>query len=112
MTTSTSGRSPSPWWFAIPLIGIYASAFFIITSLPGIAAPGIVAAAVTIDLIVVVPLLYYIVLVRGRKWPPVTVLPVFLLSFAAASFILPSDQQALLNAVGYALPIIEFAILN
>ena len=104
-------RQPPPFlWFAVPLLAVYAAAFFVVEVLPRADAPGAVAAGVTLDLIVLVPALYYAVLVRGRGWPAITLVPVVLLSFGAASLLVPTEHHGLLDAVGYGLPAVEIAL--
>jgi hypothetical protein len=110
--TAERQTATSPLWFVAPLLAAYAAAFFIVEVLPRVDAPAAVAAGLTLDLVVLVPGLYYVVLVRGRGWPAVTLAPVFLLSFAGASLLLPPDHHALLNVVGYALPAVELGLIG
>lgn len=102
----------SPLWFVAPLVAAYAAAFFIVELLPHADAPGAVATGLTIDLVILLPALYYVIFVRGRKWPAVTIAPVVLLSFSAASLLLPTEHHAPINAIGYALPVIELGLLG
>jgi hypothetical protein len=108
----TARQPTSPLWFIAPLLAVYAAAFVVVEVLPRADAPGAVAAGLTLDLVVLVPALYYTVLVRGRGWPAITLAPVFLLGFGAASLLVPAEHHALLNAVGYALPIVELALVG
>ena len=106
-------RQPaSPLWFVAPLLAVYAAAFFVVEVLPRADAPGAVAVGLTLDLVVLVPALYYAVLVRGRGWPAITLAPVLLLSFGAASLIVPAEHRSLLTAIGYALPAVELALVG
>jgi hypothetical protein len=105
-------QSTSPLWFAAPLVAVYAAAFFVIEVLPRTAAPGLIAAGLTVDLVVLVPALYYVVMVRGRGWPAITLAPVFLLSFGAASLAVPAEYHTLLSVIGYALPAVELALVG
>ena len=102
----------SPLWFLLPLCGVYAAAFGIVAALPRIDARSAVAFGLTLDLVVIVPALYYLVLVRGRGWPSISVVPVFLASFLAASWIVPAEHASLLGAIGYAVPVIELALIG
>jgi hypothetical protein len=68
--------------------------------------------AVTIDLTLIVPALYWFLLVRGRGWPVVTVLPVFLGSFLFASLILPPDRQATLHLIKYLAVAAELGLIG
>ena len=91
---------------------MYAAAFFVVEVLPRAAAPGPIAAGLTVDLVVLVPALYYAVMIRGRGWPVITLAPVFLLSFGAASLAVPAEYHALLSVIGYALPAVELALVG
>ena len=108
----TVRRHTSPLWFAAPLLAVYAAAFFIVEVLPRSSAPGAVAAGLTLDLVVIVPALYYAVLVRGRGWPNLTLAPVFLLSYAAASLIIPAEHHGLLSAIRVAIPVVELGLIG
>jgi len=108
----TARAQPSPLWFGVPLLALYAAAFLIVEGLPRLEAPGAVAVGLTLDLVVLAPALYYAVLVRGRGWPAITLAPVLLLSFGAASLLLPAEYHAALDVIGYALPAIEIALVG
>jgi hypothetical protein len=109
----TALRQPtSPLWFAAPLVAIYAAALVVLEVLPRTAAPGLIAGGLTVDLVVLVPALYYAVMIRGRGWPAITLAPVFLLSFGAASLAVPDEHHALLGVIGYALPAAELALVG
>jgi hypothetical protein len=102
----------SPLWFVGPLLAAYATAFVVVEMLPRIDAPGAVATGLTVDLVVLVPALYYATFVRGRGWPAVSLAPVFLLSYGAASLLVPAEHHALLNAIGIAFPALELGLLG
>ena len=99
-------------WFVGPLLAVYGAALWVVEVLPRVETPGAVAMGLTLDLVVLVPLLFYVVLVRGRGWPAIALAPVVLLSFGAASFLIPAEHQTLLDALGYALPVIELALVG
>ena len=70
------------------------------------------ALAITIDLLVTVPLIYFM-LIRKSTIPGTTVIPMMLLGLVIGSYILPSDQQAYLDMFkNWALPVIELSILT
>ena len=102
----------SPLWFAAPLLAVYAAAFFVVEVLPQVDAPGAVAAGLTVDLVVLVPALFYVVMVRGRGWPVISLAPVALLSFGAASVLVPDEHHGLLDVLGYALPVVELGLVG
>jgi hypothetical protein len=66
----------------------------------------------SIDLAVLVPLVYFLVMVRNRGWSPITTIPVFLLSFGLALLIIPKDGHGLLDSIGLVLPFIELGLLG
>lgn len=102
----------SALWFAGPLVAVYATAFGFLEVLPRTSGPGAIAAGLTIDLVVLVPALYYWVMVRGRQWPSITLAPVILLSFGAASFLIPQQHHTVLSAVGFLLPAVELSLVG
>ena len=101
----------SPLWFAAPLVGIYVAALVLVEALPQLRAPGAIAAGLTADLVVLVPAVYYAVLIRGRGWPSITLAPVVLLSFGAARLIVPAEHHGLLSLIGVALPAVEVGLV-
>lgn len=108
----TARQSTSALWFAGPLLAVYGAAFFAVEVLPQIDAPDAVAVGLTLDLVVLVPLLFYAVIVRGRGWPAITLAPVIVLSFGAASLLIPAEHHTLLDALGYTLPVIELVLVG
>jgi hypothetical protein len=83
--------------FAAIAAGVYAAAIALAGLLPRLARPEAVAVGMTIDMVVIVPLAFYILLVRGRGWPLVTLAPVLVLSFIAATRVLPADHHQALR---------------
>jgi hypothetical protein len=74
------------------------------------AGAAVVVTAVTIDLVVVIPLLHYVFIVRRRGMPLITLLPVFRLSLAAAAFVLPAGDRPLYEALAHLARPAEVAI--
>lgn len=70
------------------------------------------AVGMTLDLVVVVPTLFWWTVVRRRGWPLVSVVPVILASLFTASRILPSDHQATLHLFELAAPVGELALFG
>ena len=58
--------------------------------------PDILSIGLTFDIALSIPILYYLI-ARKRKLPKTFLIPIFLLSLAAASFILPHDRQQFLD---------------
>jgi len=97
--------------FGSGLAVIYAVAVAIVSRLGQIENPDVIAGALTLDLTLLVPLLYYLLLVRLRGWPVVTVLPVFLISVLAAGWLIPETQHRVLDLVYYAAALAELALI-
>ena len=102
----------SPLLFLLPLALVYGVALLLVPSLSQVSDPGILAIGLTVDLVILVPLLYWLMVVRGRSVPGVTVVPVALLSALAASAILPAEHHATLDVALTLLPIAELAIVG
>lgn len=88
-----------PLGFLAAAAAVYAVALAAAAALPRVEDAGGVAAALTVDLALGVPLLYWLLLVRGRGWPRFSVVPVFLASLAGAAAVLPDDHQGALAAL-------------
>lgn len=102
----------SPLGFLLVAGAVYAAALGLV--LPRLALtehPGALAAALTLDLTVLVPAAYYGLLVRGRGWPVVTVLPVLVASVLAAAHIVPEAYHGTLHAVEAGALVVEAGIL-
>lgn len=106
-------RRASQLWFLGVAAGIYAAALAVASQLPYLEARvDAVAIALTLDLVVVIPVAFYALLVRPRQWPIVTIAPVFILSLLAASRGLPADHQATLHALEALAVPIELGLLG
>ncbi len=81
----------------LPLLALAATAILTGSSLilRGHADSATVVSATTLDLVVILPLVYYLLGVRGLGLPPITVLPVFRLSLEVAGLLLPQGQRPL-----------------
>ncbi len=72
--------------------------------------PGM-AIGVTLDLVVTIPLVYFL-FIRKSKIPKTTVVPVIILGVTIGTFLLPSHQQGTLEIFKtFALPLIELSVL-
>jgi hypothetical protein len=93
-------RRPLYWiaWFGAALSVVYGASW---TILRGVEPRALVDVAVTLDLTVVVPCAYWLLLVRGAGWPRLSVVPVFVLSVVAASLVIPDARAAALGVIGH-----------
>ncbi|MBI1184050.1 hypothetical protein GC194_07255 [bacterium] len=72
----------------------------------------IMALAISIDLLITVPLVYFL-LIRKSKIPKTTLIPVMLLGLAIGSYFLPADQQTYLNWFKmWAIPFVELFVFT
>ncbi|NBB80155.1 MAG: hypothetical protein GVY36_12045, partial [Verrucomicrobia bacterium] len=109
---TTTQRYAHPASFALVVAVVYAAALPIVARLSSAAYPGIIAAGLTVDLVVLVPLAYHVILVRGRDWPAVTTAVVFLISLYAAHFVVPAAHQAPLAFLTYVAVPIEISLIG
>ena len=98
--------------FGLALTAIYLAAVFVAAEAPRFEQPALLAAALTLDLAVMAPVLYYVLLVRCKGWPAISIVPVFLLSLAAASFIVPASHQDLLDLLKFLVAPAELLLLG
>lgn len=93
----------------IPLILIGCILILALSSFPH-QYPGF-AVGISLDLTLTVPLVYFL-LIRKRKIPKITVLPVFVSGIILSSFLVPEEHQYYLNFLKlYIIPVIELTVL-
>lgn len=97
--------------FVAACAGVFAVAAQVVAVAPGTGRQALLDAAVTTDLTVVVPALWYLLVARPRGWSATTVLPVFVAAVAVAGFILPSGRRQLLDAAGLLAAPAELVVL-
>ena len=83
--------------FAALSLAVYATAITLAGLLRAIDRTGIVAVAMSLDLVVFVPAAFYFLIVRPRRWPVVALAPIVVVSLGAATLIVPADQQQALR---------------
>lgn len=94
-----------PLLMALSLILIIKSSFFI-------ESPDVLSSAITIDFLVIIPLVYFL-LIRKKEIPKITVLTSFIIGIVALSYFLPSEHQTLLSVIKtYFLPLLELIIVS
>lgn len=89
--------------------GVYAVSRF---ALAQTSRPDVLAMAVTIDLTVFVPFLYWLLPVRMRGWPRITIVPVFLACVGIATLTLPPDRGAALRLLHLTVLPAELALIT
>jgi hypothetical protein len=99
--------------FALLAAGVYATSLAIASSPLLAEAPRALSAAITLDLLVTVPLLYWFLVVRRARVSALTLVPVFLASLAAARVVLPAGYEGWVGLASLAvLPLVEAAVLG
>jgi len=101
------------WSFFIALaVAICAVEIWIVSSAFFMQNPNALAFGITVDLVIIIPTVYYFFVVRKKQAPMITLVPVIVLSLAIASFILPTGQQNYLEIVKKAVPLLELVALG
>lgn len=70
------------------------------------------AFAITLDITLGIPALYYFLAVRRKHAPALTLIPIFILSLVLASLILPAAQHGYLDLLKLVIPGIELFVLS
>lgn len=98
--------------FAILGLAICATEMWIVHSTYFLQNPSVLSLAITLDIVIGLPVLYYIFIVRQRRIPAITLVPVLVLAIVIASFILPAAQQSLLDFIKKFIPLFELVVLG
>lgn len=94
------------------MTAVYAAALVVVSRLSSIESAGVLAIAVTIDMVVLVPLAFYFLFVRRAGHSIVRLAPVVLASLLIASIVLPSGHQRALHIIEAVVFPAEFALLG
>ncbi|HST61297.1 MAG TPA: hypothetical protein VLK84_21515 [Longimicrobium sp.] len=98
--------------FALLAAAVYATALLAASSPLLARAPRLLSGAVTADLLVTVPLLYWFRVVRRTRVPAITIVPLIAIGAATAYLILPERYHGWLAVAALALPALaEAAVL-
>jgi hypothetical protein len=81
--------------FALLATGIYATAVTMMRVRPALRHPDAVSLGLLFDLLLTVPLAYYLLAVRRAGWPARTLIPLFLFSLTGAALVLPDQREML-----------------
>lgn len=96
---------------SIPFI-IGASLILFLRSSFFLESPEVLSTAITIDFLITIPLLYFLI-IRKRAIPKITVVSVFVLGVLTLSIFLPKEHSFLLDTVKYYfIPLLELAIFG
>jgi hypothetical protein len=81
--------------FALLAAWVYVTALTLERIRPALQHPGLVSSGLMVDLLIGVPLAYYLLAVRRAGWPARTLIPVVLLSLTGAALVLPDQREML-----------------
>ncbi len=70
-----------------------------------------VSLGVTLDLVVVLPLLYYWLIVRTGRWSKTSMVAAFGGSLGLAKWLLPPENQTYINSLAMVLPLLEVGVV-
>lgn len=86
--------------FVLAAAAVYAAQLLVVAPRLLPVRPGLGAGAITLDLVVGVPALFYLLLVRTGRAPAVALVPAFLASLLGASLVLPPEHRRWLELAG------------
>lgn len=90
---------------------VLAVGFFIIRSSQFLVHPDLLSAAVTLDLVILVPLVY-LVLARRMGWRQLSAVPILVLMLVAANLLIPDDRQRFLHTLEILLAPFDLVLLT
>lgn len=108
----TVRRLGSPVTFLVIVATVYSAAFYIRGVLSTLESPQLIASALVVDLVVLVPVAYYFLVVRRFGLPAISVAGIFVLSLIAASQIIPHEQRRVVAPLEIIAGVAEIAILS
>ena len=87
--------------FGLTALGVYATLFVIASSRLFERAPGLGSFGITFDLLVTIPAAFYLLVVRPRKLPWLTLVPCVIASAWAGVLVLPPEHRQFLHAARF-----------
>lgn len=105
-------RLPSPLLFAGVVLLLVLIEFVVVARPEFSGQVDLLALAVTADLTLGIPALYYLFFVRSRRAPAITLAPIFLLSVLLAHWVLPAEGKTYLRWLELVLPLVELGLLT
>ncbi|HEY7159958.1 MAG TPA: hypothetical protein VH815_01810 [Acidobacteriota bacterium] len=98
-------------WLAIILALFLSVEYWIVQSLFFNRNPELISIGVTIDLTLGIPALFYLLLVRPRKYSLLILFPVFMISLLIATVMIPSRNQDFLSYEKKIIPLFEIVLI-
>jgi hypothetical protein len=102
---------PVPFVFVVLALLLVLIELWIVTLPEFTGQIDLLSLAVTADLTLGIPALYYLFFVRSRRVPAITLAPIFLLSVVLAHWVLPTEGEAYLRWLELILPVVELGLL-
>ena len=96
---------------AFALLAYAVGALFVVPALTDASSPHVLAQALAVDLVVLVPAAWWALVVRRGRAGGWTVTPLVALSLGGAWLVLPTAHHDVLAAAGWAVPVLEVAVL-
>jgi hypothetical protein len=103
------------WRYGVPAVVLTSAAalsWFVVPALPQASEAQVVAAAITLDLTLIVPGLVYALLVRTKRLPLIVLLPTFVTGYAVAAGTLPREHHAALEVIRLLAIPVELVLLG
>ncbi len=97
--------------FVLLALAVITATWFVINSAAFAERPDLMSMASTIDLTLLIPVIYFLC-IRKSRIPNITVVPVFVLSMVLASQLIPSDYHQTLDYVKYLIPVVELSVIS
>jgi membrane protein YdbS with pleckstrin-like domain len=98
-------------WLAIILALFLSVEYWIVQSIGFNRNPDLISIGVTIDLTLGIPALFYILLVRPKKYSLLILFPVFMMSLLIATVMIPASHQDFLGYEKKIIPLFEIVLI-
>jgi hypothetical protein len=97
--------------FAFITVAMMATEFYIVNNAAFSKNAHLMSFAITCDIVVILPILFYFLIVRPLKLNPAFILSIYILSAWAVYFILPKTQHFYLKYVWHSLAFVEIGVM-
>lgn len=111
MPVAFSRRSQFLFLFAASITALLAIEHVVVQSLVFVRQPRTVAFGITFDIVVGIPVLYWLLIVRPLRINPLTLIAALLFSITIASLLLPPGYQQFVRPAQYVLMLVEAVLL-
>lgn len=98
--------------FSLLALAILSAEWWIVHSLSFQRNPDLVSIGMTLDLVVVIPSLYYFLVLRPKKSSPLILIPVVAICMMAAGKLIPAGHQEYLVSLKRLTPVLELVVIG